>query len=130
MFLFSSLTSFSLPNHCESLLTYSLCAVFISYMHLLCYLLVQASPCPAVGSPSQGYPLVPPVYFIVSFCAVLREQMHVLFSCPCPLRSKLNNYKWLCLKHVLVCFFYYCHITPWVGKTFVVIILLVQIKLA
>lgn len=63
MFLFSSLTSFSLPNRCESLLTFSLCAVFISYTHLLCYLLVQASPCPAVGSPSQGYPLVPPVYF-------------------------------------------------------------------
>lgn len=64
MFLFSSLSSFSLPNHCEYLLTFSLCAVFISYTHLLCYLLVQASPFPVVRSPSRGYPLVLPVYFI------------------------------------------------------------------
>lgn len=37
---------------------------FISYKHPLCPLLVQASPCPVVGSPSRGYPLVPPVYFV------------------------------------------------------------------
>lgn len=91
--LFSSLSSFSLPNHCESLLTFSLWAVFLSHIHPLCYLLVQASPCPIVGSPSRGHPLVPSVYFITFHFVLLcgnKCTFCFLAHVPCPLKIQIK----------------------------------------